>query len=479
MAMAAARRRQGRIVKALLGLAVLAVLGAYAFSRVRGASEPEFRYVTAPIRRGDLREVVTATGTLKGRDSVDVGAQISGRVSNVLVQVNDVVKKGDVLAEIDPEQLRSRVEQSRAQVRAGDAAVQQARATQAQSATVLVRIRDLESKGLASKQQLEVAEGDAQRAAATLASAEAQATLARASLRDAETSLSWASIRAPMDGIVLARMVEPGQTVAASLQSPVLFTLARDLSQLELRVEIDEADVGRVQRDQRATFTVDAWPNEVFESRVLNVHNLPTPEQTVVTYQAVLSVDNDHLRLKPGMTATANVVTSEKKQVLLVPNAALRFRPPAPRAESGASGPGLPFMGMPRGRPWANARGRAPDKAGAAMQETVWKLQGDTPVPIVIEVGGTDGEFTELVKTVGPRRRSGEAEAGVGAPSRAGGGKPSEPGAARPVAAGVSDREPTRPAQGAGADGAAPPAPVELGEGSLLVVDVDDQKPGR
>lgn len=391
--MARARRRRTRILKTIGAIAVAGAGAAFGFRRLASSEEPAYRYITQPAVIGDLREVVTATGTLKGLDSVDVGAQISGRISKVLVNVNDEVKAGQVLAEIDPEQLKSRVEQSRAQVRAADASVRLARATAVQAKAQIARTRELKEQGLVSAKDLEAAEADAERAQASVASAEAQATLARASLKDAETMLSWSMIRAPIDGIVLARLVEPGQTVAASLQSPVLFTLARDLTQLELRVDIDEADVGRVKRGQAASFVVDAWPTETFASQVVNVHNLPTAGQTVVTYQGVLAVDNRDLKLRPGMTATATIVTSERKGVLLVPNAALRFRPPAPARS--AQGPALPILPMRRVGP---SRGRAPDKAGARTEETVYVLRGLEPVPVTIEIGGTDGRMTEVKK---------------------------------------------------------------------------------
>jgi HlyD family secretion protein len=502
--MAKARRRRGRLYKLLIGVLVLAGVAFYGVQRIRQSAEPSYHFVTQPIKRGDLRETVTATGTLKGRDSVDVSSQISGRVSRVLVDVNDEVKEGDVLAEIDPAQLESRVDQSRAQVRAADASVLQAKATAAQAQAELARITDLASKGLASRQQLEAAQGDAARAVATLASSQAQATLSRATMKDAETSLSWARIRAPMDGIVLARLIEPGQSVAASLQAPVLFTVARDLAQLELRVEIDEADVGRVLKDQPASFTVDAWPDQVFPSKVLNVYNLPTTGTTVVTYQAVLAVDNSALRLRPGMTATASIVTSEKKQVLLAPNAALRFTPPAAPAQPGA-GPGLPIFGM-RGRPSWNQRGRAPQKPGAPNQENVWLLQGDAPMPVLVEIGGTDGEFTEIVRAV--PRVHGRRGAGGGAPGAERGGAvaqgsapasagsaapasadaPASPGARRERQGGTGSAPVEERGSGAGqrerhrgngdaplADDAPPEPPPKIEEGAPLIVDAELQ----
>jgi HlyD family secretion protein len=484
--MAKARRRRGRIYKVLIGALVALGVGAYVVTRAAESGAPSYHFVTQPLKRGDLKETVTATGTLKGRDSVDVSSQISGRVSRVLVDVNDEVKEGDVLAEIDPTQLESRVEQSRAQVRAADASVQQARATAAQSEAERARIADLASKGLSSKQQLEAAEGDAARAVATLASAQAQATLSRANLKDAETSLSWARIRAPLDGIVLARLVEPGQSVAASLSAPVLFTVARDLAQLELRVEIDEADVGKVAKDQAASFTVDAWPDQTFPSKVLNVYNLPTTGTTVVTYQAVLAVDNTALRLRPGMTATASIVTSEKHDVLLAPNAALRFTPPA-QPQQKSSGPGLPFIGGMRPPSW-NQRGRAPEKAGAPNQENLWVLQNDVPTPLLVEVGGTDGEFTEIIGAAQRKPGAGRRGPGATAGGERGGAvaRASAPAASNPAAApGAAPAAPS-PApggerrEGEAREGEAPAPPPKLEVGVPVVIDAEQQgkRPG-
>jgi HlyD family secretion protein len=288
-------------------------------------------------------------------------------------------------------QLKSRVDQSRAQVNAADAAILLARATVEQSKAQLERTRELAEKGLMSAKDLEAARGDADRARASVASAEAQATLARASLKDATAALSWTTIRAPIDGIVLARLVEPGQTVAASLQSPVLFTIASDLRELQLYVDVDEADVGRVRAEQDASFAVDAWPNRTFSSRVVSVHNLPTAGQTVVSYQAVLSVANQDLSLRPGMTATATIVTSEHKNVLIVPNAALRFTPPA---TPDRSQPALPFFGMRRG-----GFGQRPNPNATVTDEArgvVWVLAQGKPKSEVIDIGGTDGESTEV-----------------------------------------------------------------------------------
>jgi HlyD family secretion protein len=276
-----------------------------------------------------------------------------------------------------------------------------AKATLAQTKAQYARSLDLAQKGLISSKDLDSAKADADRAAASIASATAQATLARASAKDSETQLSYAVIRSPIDGIVLSRLVEPGQTVAASMSAPVLFTLARDLTQLRLYVDIDEADVGKVKEGQDATFLVDAWSGHAFVSKVLSVHNLPTAGQTVVTYQAVLSVDNTERLLRPGMTATATITTEERKGVLLAPNSALRFSPPA--IASAKAGSGIPFIGgstpgMPRTGGGTRTKTANNKKliTAADSQGLVYQLVNNQPQRTVVEIAGTDGESTEI-----------------------------------------------------------------------------------
>jgi HlyD family secretion protein len=308
---------------------------------------------------------------------------------------------------MDTAQLQSRVEQSKAQVNAADASLLLAKATQTQTKAQYQRALDLSQKGLISSKDLDAAKADADRAGASITSATAQASLARASLKDAQTQLSYAVIRSPIDGIVLARLVEPGQTVAASMSAPVLFTLARDLTQLRLYVDIDEADVGKVKEGQSATFLVDAWSGHSFSSKVVSVHNLPTAGQTVVTYQAVLSVDNGERLLRPGMTATATITTEERKGVLLVPNASLRFSPPA--SAKGSAAGGIPFLGgslpgAPRTGGGGAARPRGAKKVitAADSQGLVYLLEEGRPKRTVVEIAGTDGERTEIKSGLKP-----------------------------------------------------------------------------
>lgn len=399
LALTRKRRRRALVQKLLIAVVLLGAVGAFIWQRTLKSKDSGPRYVTAQAKLGPLRETVMATGKFKGLDSVDVGAQISGRVARVLVDFNDQVKAGQTLAEIDPAQLMSRVEQSRAQVSAADSSVRLAKATLAQSKAALARAKDMAEKGLISSKDLEAAQADAERAEASVGSSQSQATLSRASLKDAETSLSWSTIKAPIDGVVLARLVEPGQTVAASLQSPVLFTVARDLTQLTLYVDIDEADIGKLHEGQEATFTVGAWPARKFASKVISVHNLPTAGQTVVTYQAVLSVDNKELLLRPGMTATASIVTSDRPEVLTVPDSALRYSPPVPKAAASAASPFMP-MTPPRSgggqrRQGAGAGGPKNDGSNAA-RGAVWVLENGAPKRVSVQTGGSDGQNTEI-----------------------------------------------------------------------------------
>jgi HlyD family secretion protein len=255
-------------------------------------------------------------------------------------------------------------------------------------------------KGLISSKDLEAAQADAERAEASVGASQSQASLSRASLKDAETALSWSTIKAPIDGVVLARLVEPGQTVAASLQSPVLFTVARDLTQLTLYVDIDEADIGKLHEGQEATFTVGAWPTRKFPSKVTSVHNLPTAGQAVVTYQAVLAVDNKELLLRPGMTATASIVTSDRADVLMVPDAALRYSPPAPPRDKPSSSPFMP-MTPPRGvvaqrRPGGGSGAGRGEAASNAARGVLWLLENGVPKRVMVETGGSDGQNTEI-----------------------------------------------------------------------------------
>ena len=394
---------RGRARRWLGWLVLLAVLGLAAggyllFQRSR-AQEPKERYVTGKAQVIDLRETVVATGTLSPLDTVEVGAEVTGRVLRVNADINDQVKAGQVLVEIDPENLEARIEESQAQLVSAQASLRNAKTTVTEAELKASRTRELHGRGLVSNQELEAADAARDRAQAAVVSANAQITVAQAGLKLARTNLSKAMIKSPIDGIVLARTVEPGQTVTAGFQTPILFTLARDLTQMQLKVDIDEADIGRVKQGQLASFVVDAYQKRKFDSKVLRLNNLPKADTTVVTYEALLSVDNQERLLKPGMTATATIVASESKGVLSVPNAALRFEPTSTQGAPAQARPNLAIPGLGAGpfggsgRPRGTGSGDGPrGRAGNA----VYVLEAGAPKRVPVEVGASDGQRTEV-----------------------------------------------------------------------------------
>ncbi len=366
---AARRRRPWRWV--LLALVLLAVAAGVYWTQFRPPAPIEYR--TTDSRIGTLTVMVTATGTLQPLNQVDVGAEISGLIVEVAVDFNDPVVAGQVLARLDTQQLEARVLQAQAALEQAEAAVAEAEATREEAAANARRLETLAARGISSQHERDTAVAAAARAAAAVASAEAQVKVAAAALEVDLTTLGKAVIRSPIDGIVIARNVEVGQTVAASFQAPVLFTLAGDLSQMELHLDIDEADIGQVRAQQTATFTVDAYPDRLFDAELTLVRYAPQENQGVVSYETLLSVDNPDLLLRPGMTATADIVTAERADALLVPNGALRFVPPD-------QGFDLPPV----------------DPLDPAMRR-VWVLEGGAPVPLEVRTGFTDGRWTEIV----------------------------------------------------------------------------------
>lgn len=370
-------------------LLVVATAGGIGVWRWRASAEAEPRYISASSKRGDLQATITATGSLEALGQVEVGAEVSGRIAAVHVDFNDRVKAGQVLCELDPEQWRAARKQAAAQLQASLAEANSRKASRAKAELALTRARALADKGLVAQQELELAiEADAQSFEAMHA-ALAQVELARASLESAETSLAKTTIVSPIDGVVLSRTVEPGQTVAATFAAPVLFTLARDLTQMELHIDIDEADIPMVAEGQRAWFTVDGHAGREFPAELTSIHNIATTQDNVVTYEAVLKVDNGALALRPGMTATVTIVTAERSDATLVPNAALRFTPPSEIEQRQF---GMPMFGQ---RPAAPAADED-ETALLPNQAIVW-VPGTPPRPVQIEVGLTDGEWTEVL----------------------------------------------------------------------------------
>ncbi|MEW6379260.1 MAG: efflux RND transporter periplasmic adaptor subunit [bacterium] len=395
--------RRRRRKAGLLILAVLIAASIIIVSLRRDADKANsMQYKTQEAQRGDLTVTVTATGTLEPTNQVDVGSELSGIVKSVEADYNDRVTAGQVLARLDTEKLNARVTQSRAALESARAKVLQARATVAEALSRLDRLKQLyqlSNHKVPSQNDLDAAEAAVKRGQADEASARALVAEARAELEAYQTDLSKAVIRSPINGLVLKRSVEPGQTVAASLQAPVLFVLAEDLTQMELHVDVDEADVGQVTEGQEATFTVDAFPDRRFPAHITEVRYGAQTVNGVVTYETVLKVNNQDLLLRPGMTATADIIVREVKNALLVPNAALRFDPEAEEDEKPQQSRNLVTMLLPRppGRRPASAMQRQQKKAAAnSHQRKVWILREGKPAAIPLTIGLTDGQMTEV-----------------------------------------------------------------------------------
>jgi len=341
-----------------LWLGVIAVVVAVGVWLLRPkAKDPAASFETTAVQRRDVESRVTATGTVSALVTVQVGSQVSGRIQEILVEYNSPVKKGQVIARIDPQLLQAAVERARANLTAARANVQKARVEAENSRRQAERSRTLRDQQFISQSELDTAESAAQVSQAQVTSSEASMAQAQAALNEAEVNLRYATIVSPTDGIVISRSVDVGQTVAASLQAPTLFTIAEDLRKMQVNTSVAESDVGRLQDGMRATFTVDAWPGVNFDGVIRQIRNASQTVQNV-TYDAVIDVENPELKLKPGMTANVTRVTAHRENVVTVPNAALRFRPPEP----------------PRAR-----RGRAP--AWAAREPRRARVRGRSPRP--------------------------------------------------------------------------------------------------
>ncbi len=403
---AAPRRRWWQRTTLWIGVAALLVAagGVYAWQSSKAANAAP-SYVTEEVRRGNLTLSVAANGTLQPTRSVTIGSELSGTVRNVLVDVNDKVKKGQVLVELDTAKLSAQVLRSRASLASAQARLAQAQATQREARASLGRLEEvarLSGGKVPSAAELDAGRAALERAQADEASARASVEDARAALANDETNLSKASIRSPIDGVVLTRSVEPGNAVAASLQAVTLFTVAEDLGQLQLQVNVDEADVGAVRVGQKASFTVSAYPSRRYPARITRVAFGSTKTDNVVTYTTWMQVDNADLSLRPGMTAAATITATERTDVLLVPNTALRFTPVSAAAapEAGASaqgGGGIVAQIMPRA-PRSFSRGGSGNGKGPGQgaRRQVWVLQDGKPQAMAVQVGISDGRMTEV-----------------------------------------------------------------------------------
>jgi HlyD family secretion protein len=422
----------------MLGAAVVLVIifAAFALNHKKAAA-----YFTEKVDRGDIRDVVQATGTINAVTTVQVGSQVSGTISQLSADFNSRVKKGQVIARIDPSlfegallQARADFENARANLAASQANLEKARATAVQSRQDYDRTRGLTSEGVMSQQQLDLAKATTDSAQAAVSAAQAQVDQARAQMQQknaavtvAKTNLDHTIITAPVEGIVVNRSVDVGQTVAASLQAPTLFTIAQDLTKMQVYAKTDESDVGQIRPGQKTTFRVDAFPKETFTGHVVQIRMNPTTVQNVVTYDTVVEFENPEMKLFPGMTAYVDIPVATAQNVVKIPNGALRFKPALSadevarlyeqagiksrgRQSAGAGQPGTQSAGG--ARPWQQQQQRqqqAEDSPGGGAQAkpemrepaadvaVVWKLLPDKSiVPVQVRTGITDHTYTEL-----------------------------------------------------------------------------------
>lgn len=387
LAQATRKKSGGRWVWRFLLLVFVAALVAayYLYSADSGG----YVYTTAAVSRGDLTVIVTATGSVEPTVQVDVSSEQSGTVREVFADFNSTVTKGEVIARLDTGKLEADVKNTRAKLASAKASVTKTDADLKAAKVSLDRLTSLVSNRVSSQQDLDAAQYKYDAAVATKESAEADVLSAEASLRLAELNLSKATIISPIDGIVLSRNVDPGATVAASLEAPTLFTIAGDLRQMELQVAIDEADVGQIAIGQTASFTVDAFPDRSFPAEISSIRYASKTVNDVVTYLGILTVRNEEMLLRQGMTATADITVQAIKDALLVPNAALRYAPPQQEVQS-SGGRGLFTLF----RPPRSGSLTAPEPVG--RQRTLWVLNGETPVAVQVEVGSSDGQNTVI-----------------------------------------------------------------------------------
>jgi len=385
------------------GLAAFVIF--FAAFLIFGGKADEQRYVTQQVKRGNLVVTVSATGTLKPINEVDVGIEVSGTIKNVEADYNDEVKVGQVLARLDTTKLEAQTLQSESALASAKAKLLETEATVDESSSKLAqlnRVYELSGGKMPSQSDMDAAEAALARAQAAYAGQKAIVAQSEATLNANKTDLAKAVVHSPINGIVLKRSVEPGQTVAASMETPTLFTLAEDLKKMKLLVDVDEADVGQVQSGQEAAFTVDAWPEREFPAIINMVRFGSETTDGVVTYKADLRLDNSDLKLRPGMTATAVITVQKIENALLVPNAALRFVPPK-TTQAGKSGNGSLLSAI---MPHPPRQEKLDENAnGKGKEQKVWVLSSGKLTAIPITKGASDGLWTEVT--------GGQIEAGM------------------------------------------------------------------
>lgn len=372
-----------------------------------GDGNPWFRYETVKVEKGRIAAKVTATGTLSALVTVQVGSQVSGRIQQLFVDFNSPVKKGQLIAKIDPQLFEAAVEQARANSVAAQGNLSKAQAQAIDAERQYRRARALGERQLIAQADVDTAQTNSDAAAAAVEAAKGSVAQAKANLHQTEINLAYTNIISPTNGVVISRNVDVGQTVAASLQAPILFMIAEDLAKMQVDTSVAEADVGKLKAQMAATFTVDAYPSERFTGTVRQIRNAPQTVQNVVTYDAVIDVDNAELKLKPGMTANVTFIYAERDGAVRIPNAALRFRPPPQllarvQRDHGAT------VGERRRRGAAlPANASAAPLADTAQQSreqespdrrTVWVLRGELPEMIPVKIGISDGSVSEVVE---------------------------------------------------------------------------------
>ena len=353
--------------KILIGIIILIIIAAGVFVLFRD-KEPEIKFRTVNVSMGDIREVVTASGTVNAVTTVLVGTQVSGTIKNIYVDFNSQVKKDQLIVQIDPAIFEAQVEQARANLLSARANLEKADAALVDAKRTFDRTKELYQRNLIARSELDTAETNHETSKAQVEVAKAQIVQTEAALRLSGTNLRYTSIVSPVDGIVVSRNVDVGQTVAASFQTPTLFTIAQDLTKMQINTNVDEADIGKIKMGQPVEFNVDAYPEIIFNGKVWQIRIAPITVQNVVTYDVVIKMDNPELKLKPGMTANVSILTAVKKDILKIPNAAMRFRPS--------------------------------DKNKVNAQQKgfgVWQLVNGEPNRIPVSAGISDGSFTEVI----------------------------------------------------------------------------------
>lgn len=376
---------------------VIAGIAGYGFYK----RAPEVSYKTAKIERGMIVSTVAATGNLSAVTTVQVGTQVSGTIQKLYVDFNSRVKKGQAIAEIDPSLFNASVEQAQGNVLNSEANLQKSRVTLADAERTLARNRKLLADGIISQADYDVADTALQSARASVKASEGSVAQTRGALMQSRTNLRYSVIRSPVDGVVISRAVDIGQTVAASFQTPTLFTIAKDLTKMQIEVSVDEADISRIQLDQKATFTVDSYPEQTFSGKVVQIRSAPVITQNVVTYVVVVNVDNSDMKLKPGMTANVSIEVAKKDDVLKLPPAALRFKPKTKTEdaknkgseERGSENKQRPATGTAAhdGKPGGRKRGDG---------QQVYILKDNKPVAVKVRTGIANNSSIELVESI-------------------------------------------------------------------------------